>query len=75
MYIFYFNVCDVVKVWEKGLLVGGMIMIYGILLDDEYLEWYFFILDWINGCIVMNNIDMCEVWSVVKDGMLIEICF
>ncbi|WP_394630605.1 L,D-transpeptidase family protein [Escherichia coli] len=30
-------------------------------------------MDWTNGCIAMNNTDMREVWSVVKDGTLIEI--
>ncbi|HBO1284465.1 TPA: L,D-transpeptidase family protein, partial [Pseudomonas aeruginosa] len=52
---------------------GGMIMIHGTPLDDEYPEWYFSTLDWTNGCIAMNNTDMREVWSVVKDGTLIEI--
>lgn len=50
-----------------------MIMIHGTPLDDEYPEWYFSTLDWTNGCIAMNNTDMREVWSVVKDGTLIEI--
>lgn len=57
----------------KGLPAGGMIMIHGTPLDDEYPEWYFSTLDWTNGCIAMNNTDMREVWSVVKDGTLIEI--
>ncbi|MGA4815681.1 L,D-transpeptidase family protein [Pseudomonas aeruginosa] len=48
-------------------------MIHGTPLDDEYPEWYFHPgLDH-NGCIAMNNTDMREVWSVVKDGTLIEI--
>ena len=63
LHIFYFNVRDLVRVMEVGVLLGGMIMIYGMFLDEEYLEWFFHILDWIEGCIVMKNDDMREVWS------------
>ncbi len=73
MHISYPNARDVTKAREKGLPAGGMIMIHGTPLDDEYPEWYFSTLDWTNGCIAMNNTDMREVWSVVKDGTLIEI--
>lgn len=73
MHISYPNARDVAKAREKGLPAGGMIMIHGTPLDDEYPEWYFSTLDWTNGCIAMNNTDMREVWSVVKDGTLIEI--
>ena len=50
-----------------------MIMIHGTPLDAEYPEWFFNTLDWTNGCIAMTNPDMREVWSLVKDGTLIEI--
>jgi len=48
-------------------------MIHGTPMDDDYPEWYFSTLDWTNGCIAMTNADMREVWSLVKDGTLIEI--
>ncbi len=73
MHISYPNARDVAKAPGKASPAGGMIMIHGTPLDDEYPEWYFSTLDWTNGCIAMNNTDMREVWSVVKDGTLIEI--
>ncbi|MNN91646.1 L,D-transpeptidase catalytic domain [compost metagenome] len=50
-----------------------MIMIHGTPLDEEYPEWYFHSLDWTEGCIAMKNADMREIWSLVRDGTLIEI--
>ncbi|WP_152225285.1 murein L,D-transpeptidase family protein [Pseudomonas sp. SCB32] len=73
MHISYPNARDVAKAREKNLSPGGMIMIHGTPLDDEYPEWYFSTLDWTNGCIAMTNSDLREVWSLVKDGTLIEI--
>lgn len=73
MHISYPNARDVVRAREKNLSPGGMIMIHGTPQSDEYPEWYFSTLDWTNGCIAMTNPDMREVWSLVKDGTLIEI--
>ncbi|MCY1265317.1 L,D-transpeptidase catalytic domain [compost metagenome] len=73
MHISYPNARDVSRAREQGLPAGGMIMIHGTPLDDEYPEWYFSTLDWTNGCIAMTNSDMREVWNLVKDGTLIEI--
>lgn len=73
MHISYPNPKDQQHAREKGLPAGDMIMIHGTPLDDEYPEWYFHTLDWTEGCIAMRNRDMREVWSLVKDGTLIEI--
>lgn len=73
IHISYPNARDVARAREKGLAPGGMIMIHGTPLSDEYPEWYFSTLDWTNGCIAMTNDDIREVWSLVKDGTLIEI--
>ena len=73
IHISYPNARDVAKAREKSLSPGGMIMIHGTPMDDDYPEWYFSTLDWTNGCIAMTNADMREVWSLVKDGTLIEI--
>jgi murein L,D-transpeptidase YafK len=73
MHISYPNQKDLQHAREKGLPPGDMIMIHGTPLDDEYPEWYFHTLDWTEGCIAMRNRDMREVWSLVKDGTLIEI--
>lgn len=73
MHISYPNAQDLQHAQKKGLPAGDMIMIHGTPLDDEYPEWYFHTLDWTEGCIAMRNRDIREVWSLVKDGTLIEI--
>ena len=73
MHISYPNARDAANARKKGMPAGGMIMIHGTPLDDEYPEWFFHTLDWTEGCIAMKNDDMREVWSLVKDGTLIEI--
>ncbi|MHA6494246.1 L,D-transpeptidase family protein [Pseudomonas borbori] len=73
LHISYPNARDQSKARAKGVPAGGMIMIHGTPLDDEYPEWFFHTLDWTEGCIAMKNADMREVWGLVKDGTLIEI--
>ncbi len=73
MHISYPNARDQAQARAKGLSAGGMIMIHGTPLDEEYPEWFFHSLDWTEGCIAMKNTDMREIWSLVKDGTLIEI--
>ncbi len=73
MHISYPNITDAAKARREGVDAGGMIMIHGTPINEEYPEWYFHTLDWTEGCIAMRNDDMREVWSMVKDGTLIEI--
>ncbi|HGY9626240.1 L,D-transpeptidase family protein [Pseudomonas juntendi] len=73
MHISYPNISDAARARREGVNPGGMIMIHGTPIDEEYPEWYFHTLDWTEGCIAMRNADMQEVWSMVKDGTLIEI--
>ena len=73
MHISYPNARDQALARKKGVSAGGMIMIHGTPLDEEYPEWFFHTLDWTEGCIAMKNTDMREIWGLVKDGTLIEI--
>lgn len=73
MHISYPNPRDVAQAKKQGVSPGSMIMIHGTPIDPEYPEWYFRGLNWTDGCIAMMNRDMKEVWSLVKDGTLIEI--
>ncbi|MBF8742261.1 MULTISPECIES: L,D-transpeptidase family protein [Pseudomonas] len=73
MHISYPNISDAARARREGVNPGGMIMIHGTPIDENYPEWYFHTLDWTEGCIAMRNADMQEVWSMVKDGTLIEI--
>ena len=73
MHISYPNSRDRARAQTLGVPAGGMIMLHGTPLDDEYPEWYFHTLDWTEGCIALKNDDMRDIWSRVKDGTLIEI--
>lgn len=73
MHISYPNIKDQANARQAGVPPGGMIMIHGTPINDEFPEWYFHTLDWTEGCIAMKNDDMREVWNLVKDGTLIEI--
>lgn len=73
LHISYPNARDLANASQAGVPPGGMIMIHGTPLDEEYPEWFFHTLDWTEGCIAMKNDDMREVWELVKDGTLIEI--
>lgn len=73
MHISYPNARDAANARKQGVSAGGMIMIHGTPLDEEYPEWFFNTLDWTEGCIAMRNADMREVWNLVQDGTLIEI--
>ncbi|EIK97735.1 hypothetical protein PMM47T1_04464 [Pseudomonas sp. M47T1] len=73
IHVSYPNVTDAAKARNAGLPPGGMIMIHGTPDSEDYPEWYFNTLDWTDGCIAMKNQDMRELWSMVKDGTMIEI--
>lgn len=73
MHITYPNISDAARATREGWSAGSMIMIHGTPIDENYPEWYFHTLDWTDGCIAMRNADMREVWSLVRDGTLIEI--
>lgn len=73
MHISYPNAQDLARAKAAGVPPGSMIMIHGTPIDEEYPEWYFSSLNWTNGCIALTNADMREIWTLVKDGTLIEI--
>jgi murein L,D-transpeptidase YafK len=73
MHISYPNARDLARARREGVSPGGMIMIHGTPVDEEYPEWYFHTLDWTEGCIALKNDDMREIWELVRDGTLIEI--
>lgn len=73
MHLDYPNLKDQTAAYKRGVDPGGMIMIHGTPIDEEYPEWYFEGLDWTNGCIALTNPDMRELWNLVPDGTLVEI--
>ena len=73
MHINYPNVSDAAQARRQGLNPGSMIMIHGTPDSEDNPEELFHTLDWTDGCIAMKNYEMREVWSLVKDGTLVEI--
>jgi murein L,D-transpeptidase YafK len=73
MHLDYPNLKDQTAAYKRGVDPGGMIMIHGTPIDEEYPEWYFEGLDWTNGCIALTNQEMRELWELVPDGTLVEI--
>ena len=74
LHLDYPNLKDRQAAFEAGIDdPGGMIMIHGTPIDEEYPEWYFKGLDWTNGCIALGNAEMRELWELVPDGTLVEI--
>jgi len=73
MHISYPNISDAARARREGVKPGSMIMIHGTPDAEDYPEELFHTLDWTDGCIGMRNVDMREVWNLVKDGTMIEI--
>lgn len=73
MHINYPNISDATKARREGVNPGSMIMIHGTPDSEENPEELFHTLDWTDGCIAMKNYEMREVWSMVKDGTMVEI--
>ncbi len=73
MHINYPNISDAATARREGVNPGSMIMIHGTPDSEENPEELFHTLDWTDGCIAMKNYEMREVWSLVKDGTLVEI--
>ena len=73
MHISYPNARDRATASAKGLAPGGMIMLHGTPVDEEYPEWYFHTLDWTNGCIAVSNADMVDIWLMTPDNTPIQI--
>ena len=73
LHLDYPNLKDRTAAYKQGVDPGGMIMIHGTPIDEEYPEWFFKGLDWTDGCIALNNADMRALWDLVPDGTLVEI--
>ncbi|MFA5677018.1 MAG: L,D-transpeptidase family protein [Pseudomonas sp.] len=73
LHLDYPNLKDRAEAWKRGVDPGGMIMIHGTPVDEEYPDWFFQGLDWTNGCIALDNASMQELWRLIPDGTRVEI--
>jgi murein L,D-transpeptidase YafK len=68
--ISYPNAQDAKRAAKKGVRPGGDIMVHGVQECLAHLEKPY---RYSRGCIIINNTEMDEVWSLVDQGTTIEI--
>lgn len=73
LHISYPDEADRAAARARGLQPGGAIMIHGMLNGWGWLGSLHRRVDWTNGCIAVTNAEMREIWSLVPDGIPIEI--
>lgn len=58
---------------ERDVRPGGAIMIHGLPNGLGMIGSGHLLVDWTDGCIAVTNEEMDEIWSLVSDGVPIEI--
>ena len=58
---------------KKGVSPGGNIFVHGLPNGVELTKANYKGRDWTDGCIAVQNSEIEEIWSLVKDGTPIEI--
>ena len=73
LHITYPSAEDKARAKELGVSPGGNIFIHGLPNGMGALGFGFKKRDWTDGCIAVNNKEIEEIWSLVKNGTPIEI--
>lgn len=77
LHISYPNAADRRLATERGVSPGGEIMIHGatttVLSTQPGMMQYLPQNDWTLGCVSVRNVDMDEIWKLVKNNTPIEI--
>lgn len=73
LHITYPNAQDSAHAQSLGVSPGGDIFIHGLPNGMGALAFGFKHRDWTDGCIAVNNEEIEEIWSLVKNGTPIEI--
>ena len=75
IHISYPNQQDRANSQKLGYKPGGMIMIHGLpnYVHSESMRRQYASRDWTQGCIAVQNHEMDEIWSLVRDGTPIQI--
>jgi murein L,D-transpeptidase YafK len=64
---------DRLRAFEAGCEPGGDIMIHGLKEDWGRDSRYHRRIDWTKGCIAVTNEEIEQIWSMVPDGVAVEI--
>ena len=73
IHVSYPNAADKAQAKKRGVSPGGDIMIHGQKNGFGHLAALTQKRDWTDGCIAVTDIEMDEIMTVYKAGMLIEI--
>jgi len=73
LHISYPNAADSARANAAGLNPGGNIMIHGLPAHYRGPEPEAFYVDWTEGCIGVGNRAMEEIWTMVDNGITVEI--
>jgi murein L,D-transpeptidase YafK len=61
------------RAFARGVRPGGAIMIHGLPNGMGVIGPAHRLVDWTDGCIAVTNEEMDEIWSLVSEGLPIEI--
>jgi len=73
IHISYPSAEDIARAKANGVNPGGLIMIHGQRNGLGWLAWATQWFNWTDGCIAVTNVEMEEIWGLVKIGTPIEI--
>lgn len=73
LHISYPNDGDRARAQQASVNPGGSIMIHGLPNGWGFLGGLHRLYDWTNGCIAVTNAEMEEIWSLVPNGVPIDI--
>lgn len=76
LHVSYPNKKDIEYAKSKGKSPGGDIMIHGFPKDERKRQWVSGIhpMNWTRGCVAVTNEEIAEIYSLVKENTLIEVC-
>ena len=69
----YPNSADRAKAKRLGVAPGDDIMIHGLPNGQGYIGKAHLQTDWTEGCIAVTNVEIEEIWALVRDGTKVEI--
>jgi murein L,D-transpeptidase YafK len=73
LHISYPNAADVARAREIGAPTGGDIMIHGLPAKLGRVDPVDYFPDWTEGCVAVGSLAIEEIWSLVDDGISVEI--
>lgn len=73
LHISYPNRVNVRRAQAARVDPGGAIFVHGLPASFGHHDPVRFFVDWTDGCIVVGNIAIEEIWQAVDDGTVIEI--